>query len=77
MLTLRLGLDIGECPGDAFVGVVHRLIDGVTALGNQAVFLFPNVERSFLERDRIDVVRNELHNAIHRGMWLPLIIRQP
>jgi len=32
MLALRLRLHIGECTRDALVGVVHRLVDGLTEL---------------------------------------------
>jgi len=71
MLALRLRLDVRQGTGDTLVGVVHGLVDRFTAFRNQPVFLFPDVERSFLKRDRIDVVRNELHNAIHRELWLP------
>ena len=44
-------LDVGQRPGDTLVGVVHRAVDRRAVLGGQAVFLVPDVERRFLERD--------------------------
>ena len=44
-------LDVGQGPGDTLVGVVHRAVDRRPVLGGQAVFLVPDVERRFLERD--------------------------
>ena len=44
-------LDVGERAGDALVGVVHGAVDRRPVLGRQAVFLVPDVERRFLERN--------------------------
>ena len=56
VLAHFLALDIGQRARDALVGVVHRLVDGRAVLGGQAVFLVPDIERGFLERNGIDVL---------------------
>ena len=65
VFTLGRCFDIGQRPGDTLVGVVHGLVDGCARLGDEAVFLVPDVERSLLERDGIDVVGDELDDAVH------------
>ncbi len=74
VLAERLGLDVGQRAGDTLVGVVHRLVDGLPALGDEAILLVPDVERGFLEGNAVDVLRYELHDAVHADSSSPKII---
>ncbi len=65
LLANVLALGIGQRACHALVGVVHRLVDGRTVLGGQTVFFIPDVERRFLEGDRLDVFRFDFHDGIH------------
>src|SRR6202011_683500 len=49
LFAALLGLDIGERARDAFIGIVHRVVDGRTVLRSQTVLLIPDVEGRFLE----------------------------
>ena len=62
--------DIRQGAGHALVGVVHGLVDGCAVFGGQAIFLVPDIERRFLERNRVDVFVLEFDHAIHG--WVPL-----
>jgi hypothetical protein len=70
VLTDRFWFDIRQRARDALVGVVHRLVDGAAVFGGQAIFLVPDIERRFLERNRIDVFVFEFDHAIHG--WVSL-----
>ena len=41
--------DVGEGTGDTGVGLIGGVVDDLAALGGQAVFLLPNVQRGRLE----------------------------
>src|SRR6185437_9531438 len=69
-------LDVGQRPGDPLVGVVHRFVDGLAVLGGQAVFLVPDIERGFLEGDRVDVFGFDLHYDIHGPAGAPLFLKR-
>jgi hypothetical protein len=70
VLTDRFCFDIRQRARDALVGVVHRFVDGTAVFRGQAIFLVPDVERRFLERNGIDVFVFEFDHAIHG--WAPL-----
>ena len=72
LLTQFFALDVGERTRHALIGVVHRLVDGRPVFGGEAVFLVPDVQRCFLERNRIDVLRLYLHDGIHVSAALRL-----
>ena len=65
VLPHRLMLDVCQSTRDALVGVVHGLVDGRAIFGHKAVFLFPDIDRRILKRNRIDVARLEFHYAVH------------
>jgi len=65
LLALGRSLDVRKRTGDTLVGVVHGSIDWLAALRNEAVFFIPDVGRRFLERNGVDVLGFELHNAVH------------
>src|SRR5579883_2710124 len=67
-------LDVGQRPRDTLVGIVHRLVDGSTVFGAEAVFLVPDIQRCFLERNRIDVLRLDLHDGIHVSAALRFVL---
>jgi hypothetical protein len=54
---------VGQRAGHAPVGVVHGLVECRTVFGGQAIFLVPDVERSFLERNGVDVHRLQLNGG--------------
>ena len=65
VVALGRRFDIGQRPGDTLIGVVHGQVDGRARLGDEAVFFVPDVERGLLEGDGIDVVGDELGDAVH------------
>ena len=67
MLALLRRLNISQRTSDTAVGIVHRLVDRIATLGNQAVFLVPNIEGRLLKRNRIDIAGRQLDHAIHLG----------
>ena len=71
LLPGRLIFDIRQSAGHALVGVVHGLVDGCAVFGGQAIFLVPDVERRFLERNCVDVFVLEFDHAIHGWVLLP------
>src|SRR5581483_4916079 len=72
MLADILALHIGERARDALISVVHRLVDGRAILRCQTVFLIPDVQRCFLERNGIDVLGFDLDDGIHGSAALRL-----
>ena len=66
--------DVRERARDALVGVVHRLVDGRAVLGGEPVFLVPDVERCFLEWNRVDVFGFDLHDSVHVIRGAPNIL---
>src|SRR6185437_1407130 len=77
MVARLFALDIGERARDTLVRVVHRLVDGRTVFGGEAVFLVPDVERRLLERNGIDVLGYDFHDGIHVSAALRLIFSTP
>jgi len=73
MLTHILVLDIGERARDTLVGVVHRLVDGRTVLGREAVLLVPDVERRFLERNGVQAQGIDLDHSVHVSAALRML----
>src|SRR5256884_975739 len=65
VLAHVLLLDVGERARDALVGIVHRPVDGRTVLRREAIFLVPDVERRFLERNGVDVPGTDLDDSVH------------
>ena len=65
VLAHVLVLDVRERARDALVGIVHRLVDGRAVLRGQAILLVPDIERCFLEGNRIDVFGFDLHDGVH------------
>ena len=63
--------DIGERPRDTFIGVIHVAVDRRAVLGRQAVFLVPDVEGRFLERDAACISGLKFHGGAHCGDTAP------
>ncbi len=60
-----LGFNVGERARDAFIGIVHRIVDGRTVFRGQPIFLVPDVEGRFLERYIADVFGLYFDHRVH------------
>ena len=64
--------DIREGARNALISVVHRLIDGRSVFCRKAVFLIPDVERRFLERNAAYILGLYFDHRIHGYLKAPL-----